>query len=1404
MKKIFIIAQVKNEADIIESFCRYNLTYSDGMLIRDNGSNDNTKKIIQSLINEGLPIYWSDDVFAKYPGMKNKDAYAKKAIDEYGVDLIIPLDADEFLYHTDGINPRETLESLSEDVEYQIPWRTYVYEKEPDIKLGFMPNNFTQYRNPVLEEVQGHAGKTFISRYLIQEKNAQFVVGAHWLVYPEENKNTIIIENPKKLVCAHFPIRNKKQLMKKIIPNWIYHWHKSSGFPYHFFNGLHQLGLLFKELEDNGELSQERMKDYCIEYSLYNPVNNLSKGNFEKIKKELGDNLLINDKLKLSFCANKLILHYTKYEKDNKSFIRAITTQIDKTVVYLATEIDDKSKLLEKYLPTSTSFVFLDTGNGFNAEEVLSVPLFRHENFFEATIILPPNVKSIRFDPVEGFACIVDNIQVTTNAGLIDYSPMNGAAEDGLNLFDNLDPQILIDFKGRNISNIKITGNMRHFIMDDIPLLSKAKQVFDKYFEARFKVGVLTAERDGLIIERNNLITERNNLITERNNLITERNNLITERNNLINERDGLISERDGILNSWSWRLTRPLRHIKKGLLTLKRHGIKKIAKNVKLYLKKNALKRATRKGSSFSLKLFADEVEILGGAVFGRKTLNKWNADKFSKNVLLVSHELNLTGAPIALYYFAENLKEKGYHPIITSPNDGSLRALLLKKKFPVIVFDILHTSELVLKYKYCFKFLIANTLISGPLIIKLNGTDIPILWWIHESYASYPHVMHLSLPKYLNNNVHIYCGGPYAAAALQQYRPDYKIEQLLYYVPDYTKSLPKKNLLQIKFAEKKCIFAVVGMQEERKGQDILVQAIRMLSLEQIKKSLFIFVGRKYHPPIMQSILQISNEYPQNVQFIEELDREHLLSLYQQIDCLICPSKDDPMPIVVTDAMIMSKTVICSENTGSAKLLEQMNAGLIYRNNSPEELSKQIQFVLENRFNLSQMHEQARKIYECYFSQDAFNNSVEIILQNLINKKRKDLPYNGTVSVIIPTYNAGEEFCFLIEHLKSQIGIGKVEIIIVDSGSNDGTPELAEKLDAVVLRIAQSEFSHSFARNLGAKNATGEYLLFMTQDALPASTTWIQSLMKPIFQNDVVAVSCRETPKPGCDLLGRVSIWVHNEYLGILHTDRILSLPKQINYESIRKNGQLNDVACLIRKDIFMQYLYRGNYSEDLDLGFRLIQSGYQLSLLSSVQVIHSHTRPAIYYLKRSIVDYLALNKILPDYPIQIIDAQTVVNRIITAYCITIYMVRYLIETCDKDKSLSGFFERIEQYYCYVLSIIQNMTLDKLKELAEEDTKIFDLEIRAFIQKILTNYNITSNDPAISADQLHFIINIIPRYLNSGAEVFTQKFRMEITDLPLKLFGIMSGNHLAFYHVTYSNEKNILNELIIEYSGGI
>ena len=559
MKKIFVVAPVKNESDIIESFCRYNLTYCDGMIIRDSGSSDNTKEIIQKLINENLPIYLVDK-------SNTRLMMIQKAIDEYGAGLVLPIDADEFLYHIDGVNPRKTLEELREDIEYQIPWRTYVYEKEPDIKFGFLPNNFTHYRNQVLDNACGHAGKTLATKYLIKEKQAKLYFGAHKLLYPEEYHESIRIENPEKLVCAHFPIRSRVQVRRKAIPNWLNKWSKSNRVPRNTLD-MFQLGVLFNELRDNGEIASEKMKQYSLEYSVRNGISNLSADDLKKIETELGDGLIVNGPMDVSFCADKLKLRYTNYKEDYKTFFRATLKEIDSTVTFLSSESDEKSRQLQEITQSLTynCFLFFDTGNGYNVNELQSFSFTGNE--VEISCQVPENTVAIRLDPVEEHGCVISNLEILSYGGIVKYEPLNGFMDKAGNLvFTNTDPQISLPGAAHWLKikyRILLLSDFAHFEYFD--------KVLDDYAATEQEINALTAERDNLTNERNVLLFERNNLIAERNS----------------------------ILNSRSWRITKPLRKFTaflrrnrvlysfaKGILSLKRNGfvgtVKKIRANNK------------------------------------------------------------------------------------------------------------------------------------------------------------------------------------------------------------------------------------------------------------------------------------------------------------------------------------------------------------------------------------------------------------------------------------------------------------------------------------------------------------------------------------------------------------------------------------------------------------------------------------------------------------------------------------------------------------------------------------------------------------------------------------------------------------------------------------------------------
>lgn len=88
-------------------------------------------------------------------------------------------------------------------------------------------------------------------------------------------------------------------------------------------------------------------------------------------------------------------------------------------------------------------------------------------------------------------------------------------------------------------------------------------------------------------------------------------------------------------------------------------------------------------------------------------------------------------------------------------------------------------------------------------------------------------------------------------------------------------------------------------------------------------------------------------------------------------------------------------------------------------------------------------------------------------------------------VSVVIPCYNVENELIRCVASIISQ-NIGDMEILLVDDGSTDGTPELCDKLAlqySNVKVIHQRNSGLSEARNTGLSEAIGEYIIFIDSD---------------------------------------------------------------------------------------------------------------------------------------------------------------------------------------------------------------------------------------------------------------------------------------------------------------------------------
>ena len=357
---------------------------------------------------------------------------------------------------------------------------------------------------------------------------------------------------------------------------------------------------------------------------------------------------------------------------------------------------------------------------------------------------------------------------------------------------------------------------------------------------------------------------------------------------------------------------------------------------------------------------------------------------DAFSahgKRAFIMSHVLDMTGAPIVLVSAIPVLRSLGYEVVVLGPSDEGSLPLFLEAGAAVVTRRDCVTSSTLWELASSADFVLANTVVEAPAVRTLNGGFVPVLWWLHDAFAGYPFITH-KIPKELADNVHIAAVGSHATAAMHSVRPKFKVEQLIYGLPDYAReSFPRYDL---SYAGGRPLFVTVGSMEMRKGQDIYCEAIRLLPPEVREKASFLFVGKASDRDVSAHVHALTEQFPHNVFYRKRLERPEIKSLMEQCTCIVCASRDDPMPTFVTEGLIFGKPSIVSEHTGTAGLITEGVDGFVYRNDDPVQLSKVLAHAIEHPDQLAAMKADCRKLYERYYTNEAYVSTLVRLIREL------------------------------------------------------------------------------------------------------------------------------------------------------------------------------------------------------------------------------------------------------------------------------------------------------------------------------------------------------------------------------------------------------------------------------------
>ena len=162
------------------------------------------------------------------------------------------------------------------------------------------------------------------------------------------------------------------------------------------------------------------------------------------------------------------------------------------------------------------------------------------------------------------------------------------------------------------------------------------------------------------------------------------------------------------------------------------------------------------------------------------------------------------------------------------------------------------------------------------------------------------------------------------------------------------------------------------------RKGQKVLLKALSLLP-RSVRKQLNVYlVGPRVERKVERAIRRCRYSC---VKYLGEMPHDDLLRLFKDMDVVLSPSLDDPMPIVCTEAMILQKAIIVSENTGTAAFIKNGVNGYKIPADDSKALAEAIKYVLAHREELPRWGKAARRIYDENFTMEVFERNVQELI---------------------------------------------------------------------------------------------------------------------------------------------------------------------------------------------------------------------------------------------------------------------------------------------------------------------------------------------------------------------------------------------------------------------------------------
>ena len=444
------------------------------------------------------------------------------------------------------------------------------------------------------------------------------------------------------------------------------------------------------------------------------------------------------------------------------------------------------------------------------------------------------------------------------------------------------------------------------------------------------------------------------------------------------------------------------------------------------------------------------------------------------------------------------------------------------------------------------------------------------------------------------------------------------------------------------------------IGSVIPSKGVEVLLDAFNLLNRSDIELSIYGEAPNFHGDTGYVDRLRAKVKDGDSVRFVGAYDQNELKKILEGIDVLVVPSLWwESFCLTIREGLLAGCAVVAADHGPMREALAEGKDGLLFDPGNASDLAEKLRLLANNSSLLARMRNRGhvvKGIERCASeTADLYRQALKRAGKDpsLVDAKPlKPDPVETSaeasefpVTVFIPTYNGGETFKKVMAGVFNQKTSFPYEVLIIDSGSTDGTLDVIQQYDVRLINISSREFNHGLTRNRAVHEAKGEIVALLTHDAVPYDEHWLENLIKNFDDPEVAGAFCHQIPREDCNpfQLDRLQGWTKGQGEKV-----VKQISSRAEYEALPPMERylkiaFDDVASCVRKSVMRKIPFeRRQFGEDVAWGKQAILSGYKLVMDPNAVVVHSHNNSIWYEFKRVYLDHQNLHDLVGMHLVQ------------------------------------------------------------------------------------------------------------------------------------------------------------------------